>query len=72
MKFDLISVGTNSLRIIGNEHVTPQVFDLQTSERKIMNHGALILGGLLGGPMILSELVPTELQLNFTLQVSLV
>ena len=37
-----------------------------------MNRGALILGGILGGPMILSELVTTELQSNFTLQVSLV
>ena len=72
MKFDCNSVVTNSLRIIGNEHVTPQVVDLQTSERKIMNRGALILGGILGGPMILSELVTTELQSNFTLQVSLV
>ena len=71
MKFDCNSFVTNSLRIIGNEHVTPQVVDLQTSERKIMNHGAHILGGLLGGPMILNELVTTELQSNFTLHVSL-
>ena len=71
MKFDCHSAVTNSLRIIGNEYVTPQVVNLQTSEPKIMNHGALILGGLLGGPMILSELVTTELQSNFTLQVSL-
>ena len=53
------------MRIIRNEHVTPQVVDLQTSEQKIMNHGALI-GELFGGPMILNELVTTELQSNFT------
>ena len=57
MKLDCNSVVTNSLRIIGNEHVTPQVVNLQTSEWKIMNHGALIMGGLLGGPMILSDFI---------------
>ena len=37
--------------------MTPQVVNLQTSEWKIMNHGALIMGGLLGGPMILSDFI---------------
>ena len=54
------------MRIIGNEHVTPQMVDLQTSEQKIMIHGALIFGELFGGPMILNKLVTTELQSNFT------
>ena len=30
LQFDYNSVGTNSLRIMGNEHVTLHVIDLQT------------------------------------------
>ena len=40
MKFDFNSVGTNSLRIMGNELLTPHVTNPQTLEWKILNHGA--------------------------------
>ena len=58
---------------MGNEQVTYHVIDLQPLEWKIVNHETPNNpGGQMGGPMILSGLVPIELESNFTLQVSLV
>ena len=62
LQFDYNSVGTNSLRIMGNELVTLHVIDLQTSEKKFPNHGTNIhfSRGQICGPMIVRELVSTE------------
>ena len=42
LQFDYNSVGTNSLRIMDNEHVTLHAIDFQTSETKFLNHGTNI------------------------------
>ena len=51
--------------------MTHHMIDLRDNKFWIMEPQTS-LAGKLGRPMILSELVPTELGLNFTLQVSLV
>ena len=73
MKFNPNSVGTNSLRImvVNSDPSHDRSSDFRDNKFWIMEPQTS-LAGKLGRPMILSELVPTELGLNVTLQVSLI